>query len=111
MVIIFLLVCSILVLLEVNSFNAVFDYIIVVYAIGAAVSVISTIAQGRKKITLEESLDVDNRHFVFTKKPKVSALDWKQMFEGSFAMYERRNFVPVRTLVHIYVFAPRIYSR
>ncbi|RYH20285.1 hypothetical protein EON65_23895 [archaeon] len=96
MLVIFLLACSILVLLEVDSFNVAFDFVIVVYTIAAFATVVAAIVQANKKPTLEESLDIDNRHFIFTKKPKVSALDWKQMFEGSFVMYERRNFVPVR---------------
>ena len=97
MLVVSLLVCSILVVLEGNGLNLAFDYVVIVYVLVTIIALVFSLVQAGNKSTIEERLDIDNRRFVFTKRPKVSTKDWKQMFEGSFDMYERRNFVPVRS--------------
>ena len=82
-------------MLEGNGLNLAFDYVAIVYVIVTIIALVFSLVQAGNKSTIEERLDIDNRRFVFKKRPKVFTKDWKQMFEGSCDLYERRRLVPV----------------
>jgi len=86
-------VASVLMAMDLNSFNKFFDVFVPIYSVAAVFFIAYSVRKG-KQPTAEES---NGRIYTFKKKNKLDALNWKQRFAGVWEKIERKGIYEVRT--------------